>query len=330
MNPILLLSPALSFICTFIMTKKWIPIAHRVGLVGADMNKPTKPRVAEMGGIPLLGGVLGGILSYVGINTFVLGQSSINMALFAMTSTVLTIAFVGLIDDLLGWKIGLKQWQKPLLTIPAALPMMVANLGRSAVSLPFIGDVNLGIFYPFLVVPVGIVGASNGFNMLAGYNGLEAGMGIIIIGTMSIVTYLTGSGWVAMVGIATVASLLAFIYFNWYPAKIFPGNAFTYMVGAIMACMAILGNVEKLGLLLFIPYYMDFILGSRGRMKVEAFGKVNDDWTLDKPAPKICDVAHLAIVVIKKIKGKVYEMDVTLSILLFEVIISIIGLKIYL
>lgn len=329
MNPILLLPPLIAFLCSFIMTVKWIPIAHKVGLVGIDMNKPTKPKVAEMGGIPILGGILGGILSYVGINTFILGQSSINLALFATTSTILIIAFVGLVDDLLGWKIGLKQWQKPLLTMPAALPMMVANLGKSAISLPFVGTLELGPLYPFLIVPIGIVGASNGFNMLAGYNGLEAGMGIIILTAMSVVSYYTGSSWVAMIGVVAVASLLAFLYFNWYPARIFPGNSFTYMIGALMACMAILGNIEKLALLLFIPYYMDFVLPLRSRMKTEAFGKVNEDGSLEKPYPKIYDVTHLSIVVLKKVKGKVYERDVTISIMLFEVVLAIIGIKMY-
>ncbi|MEM4706238.1 MAG: hypothetical protein QXW27_01690, partial [Candidatus Methanomethylicaceae archaeon] len=67
----------------------------------------------------------------------------------------------------------------------------------------------------------------------------------------------------------------------------------------------------------------------RGRMKTEAFGKVNSDWTLDKPYPKICDVTHLAIVIIKKIKGRVYEKDVTISIIIFEIILAIIGIKMY-
>jgi UDP-N-acetylglucosamine--dolichyl-phosphate N-acetylglucosaminephosphotransferase len=329
MNPILFLSPLIAFVCTFILTKRWIPVAHRAGLVGHDMNKPNRPKVAEMGGIPLLGGVLGGILSYVGINTFILGQSTINLALFAATSTVLIIAFIGVVDDLLGWKIGLKQWQKPLLTVPAAIPMMVANLGRSVVSLPVFGDVNLGLLYPFLAVPVGIVGASNGFNMLAGYNGLEAGMGIVIISAMTFVAYYTGSSWVAMVGAVAVASILAFLYFNWYPAKIFPGNAFTYMVGTIMACMAILGNMEKLALVLFIPYYMDFLLPLRKRMRTEAFGKVNEDGTLDKPYDKVYHLTHLMIVLIKRIKGKVYEREVTISIIFFEATLAFIGIKLY-
>jgi len=38
------------------------------------------------------------------------------------------------------------------------------------------GAVDWGIFYPLAIIPIGIVGAANAYNMLAGYNGLEAGM----------------------------------------------------------------------------------------------------------------------------------------------------------
>lgn len=318
----LLVSPVLSFAVAFILTKRWIPIAHRAGIVGKDMNKPGRPEVAEMGGVPVFAGITSGLMFYIAVNSFVLNQRSLNLPLFAALSTILVTTIVGIVDDSLGWKIGLKQWHKPLLTIPAAVPMMVAGVGFPIISLPLLGNINLGILYPLLIIPIGIVGASNGFNMLAGYNGLEAGMGVVILSAMSLYAYAIGESWVAMIGVSTIAALLAFLHFNWYPARVFPGNTLTYMVGAIMACMAILGNMEKLAIILFIPYYMDFILPLRAKMKTEAFGKVNDDGTLDKPYEKIYDVTHLFIILIKKLKGKVYEKDVTIGIILFEVCIA--------
>lgn len=314
---------------SLVLTVRWIPVAKRAGLVGKDMNKYEKPEVAEMGGIAVLGGFLGGMLFYIGINTFVLSQVSFNLQLFAVMSTVLIIAFIGLIDDLLGWKLGLSQWQKPLLTLPAALPMMVINAGVSSIGLPIIGSVDLGILYPLVLVPIGIVGASNGFNMLAGYNGLEAGMGIIIVSSIGLVSYFTGNSQVTMVCAVCVAALSAFLIFNWYPAKIFPGNGFTYMIGAIIGVTAILANVEKFALLLFIPYIIDFILPLRSHLKVEAFAKVNYDGSLDKPYEKICDLTHLMITMIRKIKPKVYEKDVTISILFIEILISVTGFIVY-
>ncbi|MBS7248671.1 MAG: hypothetical protein QXN15_10830 [Candidatus Jordarchaeales archaeon] len=322
MEPLLLVSPVLSFVVAFILTRRWIPVAHRVGIVGKDMNKPGRPEVAEMGGVPVFAGVASGLMFYIAINSFVLNQRSLNLPLFAALSTIFMITIVGIIDDSLGWKIGLKQWHKPLLTIPAAVPMMAAGVGISIISLPLVGTIDLGLLYPLLIIPIGIVGASNGFNMLAGYNGLEAGMGVIILSAMSLYAYAMGDSWVAMIGISTIAALLAFLYFNWYPAKVFPGNTLTYMVGAIMACMAILGNMEKLALILFIPYYMDFILPLRAKMKTEAFGKVNEDGTLDQPYNKIYDVTHLFILIIKKIKRRVYEKDVTVGVILLEACIA--------
>ncbi|MBC7120997.1 MAG: glycosyl transferase family 4 [Candidatus Methanosuratus sp.] len=233
------------------LTKKWIPVAKRANLVGKEMNKPDGPLVAELGGVWVTAGILAGIIYYIALNTFLLNQSSINLFIFATLCTILIIALIGFIDDILGWKIGLSQLQKPLLTIPAALSMMVINAGYSYMSIPLFGDINFGILYPLLLVPIGIVGAANGFNMLAGYNGLEGGMGFVIISALSIVAYVKGESWVAMIGFVTAAALIAFLIFNWFPAKIFPGNEFTYMLGAIMVCMAILGNMEKLAIVLF-------------------------------------------------------------------------------
>jgi UDP-N-acetylglucosamine--dolichyl-phosphate N-acetylglucosaminephosphotransferase len=50
-----------------------------------------------------------------------------------------------MMDDMLGWKRGLRQWQKPIFTFFAALPIMVINAGQSTMNLPLIGSVDFGI-----------------------------------------------------------------------------------------------------------------------------------------------------------------------------------------
>jgi len=330
MNPLLLISVAISFASTILLTKWWIPVAKRAGYIGKDMNKPSKPEVADMGGVAVLGGVVGGLLFYIGLNTFIFNNVSYNLNLFAAMSTVLIISIVGLIDDLLGWKLGLSQIQKPLLTIPAALPMMAINAGHSSVDLPLLGVVDLGLLYPMLVVPIGIVGASNGFNMLAGYNGLEAGMGLIIVSSIGLVSYFTGSAYVAVICAITAAALTAFLIFNWYPAKIFPGNGFTYMVGSIVACISILANVEKLAIILFIPYFLDFLLKARSKMKAEAFGKVDAGGSLKRPYDKYYALPHVVIDLMIKIKGRASEREVVSFILLLEILLAIFGFFFYL
>jgi len=56
-----------------------------------------------------------------------------------------------------------------------------------------------GIFYALLIVPIGITGATTTYNMLAGFNGLEAGQGIIILGFLSFIAFMTGNPWLAVV-----------------------------------------------------------------------------------------------------------------------------------
>jgi UDP-N-acetylglucosamine--dolichyl-phosphate N-acetylglucosaminephosphotransferase len=239
------------------------------------------------------------------------------------------ITIIGMTDDLLGWKKGLVQWQKPLLVIPAAIPLMVINAGNTFMELPFLGEINWGIIFPLLIIPLAIVCASNGFNILAGYNGLEAGMGTIILITLGAFAYQTGKIEVAVLALCMVGALLAFLKFNWFPAKVFPGDSLTYPVGALIACIAIIGDLQKIALILFIPYIIDLLLVLRSRCKGEAFAKVYDDGKLDSPYKKITHLTHFALVAIKKIKGTVYERDVVLFLCGIEFVMVIIVIFLY-
>jgi UDP-N-acetylglucosamine--dolichyl-phosphate N-acetylglucosaminephosphotransferase len=106
----------------------------------------------------------------MGVSIFVFKRTAHILEIFALLTTLLVIGFIGFIDDFIGgWKKGLKQWQKPLLTIPAALPLMAIKAGYSTISLPFFGSLDLGLIYPLLLIPIGIVGASQGFNYACRY-----------------------------------------------------------------------------------------------------------------------------------------------------------------
>jgi len=55
------------------------------------------------------------------------------------------------------------------------LPLVAIKVGKSFLKLPIFGHIEVGLFYPLLLVPLGVTGAANAVNMLAGFNGLEAG-----------------------------------------------------------------------------------------------------------------------------------------------------------
>jgi UDP-N-acetylglucosamine--dolichyl-phosphate N-acetylglucosaminephosphotransferase len=152
-------------------------------------------------------------------------------------------------------------------------------------------------------------------------------MGIVILSAMGYFAYTSGSQNAMVLAFCMVSALIAFLYFNWHPAKIFPGDTTTYSVGALAACIAILGDMEKIAIILFLPYALDFFLQAKGGFGKEAFAKVNDDGSLDKPYSEIFHLTHLAIALIGRWKDKVYERDVVL--LLCGIEIAIAGLCIY-
>jgi UDP-N-acetylglucosamine--dolichyl-phosphate N-acetylglucosaminephosphotransferase len=320
-----------SFILTLFLTKRWIRSAEAAKLVGKDMNKHDYPSIPRSGGLVVAIVICFSLLIYIFLKTFSLVGSPLHVVeAFAISATVLLAGFIGFIDDVLGWKEGLSQLQKVLLTIPIALPLTVLNVNQTVMGLPFLGNVDLGLLYPLLIVPLGVIGATNGFNLLAGYNGLEASMGLVIFAVFGFTGLIVGRLWIALIAFMVYACLLAFLAFNWYPAKVFPGNSFTYAIGALIATLAILGSMERIAVWLFIPYFLEILLYLRARVidkmgDVQAFAKLNEDGSLELPYKHIYDTTHLAIWFLKRVKGKVYERDVVLFLIAVQVLIAISG-----
>lgn len=316
-----LISGILSFLVTFLMMPYWIKRATHAKLLGKDVHK-NHEEIPELGGLVVVSGFLAGILCYIAVGVFIYKNIGI-VSLFAATTCVLIATIIGLVDDILGWKIGLRQYQKAILTFAIALPLMVVNAGDSVIYIPFLGEVSLGLFYPLLLIPLGVVGASNGFNMIAGYNGLEAGMGAIILFFLGYVSWFAGDGGIAILALCMVGSLLAFLWYNKYPAKIFPGDTLTYSVGAMIAIVAILGNIEKFALVLFIPYFFELILKSRGLMQKESFAKLcKDGKCLVKPYKKYYGLEHIVVDLLNRFRGKCHERDVVVVFYLIEIFLG--------
>jgi len=331
MNLILIVPILLSFVLTAIILPKWIKKSRQVGLLWEDMNKFNHPKnVASSGGIIVIMSFVLGTLIYVAIRTFIIEGNGTTLEVFSLLGVILILALVGLTDDLLGWQHGgLSAKFRLFLAFMASIPLVVINAGTHESILPFFGLVNLGILYPLLFIPIGIAGASVTYNFLAGFNGLEAGQGIILLSFLSFIAYITGSPWLALIGMIMVASLFVFYFYNKCPAKVFPGDILTYSIGALIACMAILGNFERIAIFIFIPYIIEVGLKLRGRLKKQSFAIPQKDRSLEMPYDKIYGLTHLSLFILKKFKKKVYEKDVVYLIFIFQIIICLLALIIF-
>ncbi len=332
---ILILSPLIGFLVTLFVMPLWIKKVKKLGMVWEDMNKPEHPKeVASSGGIIVVMGFMIGIFVYIALKTFLLGTINENIIkTLALVIVVLMFALIGLVDDLLGWKHGgLSKKVRLFLAFIASIPLIALNVGVSSMSFLFFDNLNLGIFYPLILIPLGIAGCATVYNFLAGFNGLEASQGMIILTAISFVAYYTGSEYLALIGVVMVASLGGFFLFNKYPAKVFPGDSMTLVIGAMIASMAILGNFEKIAAFIFIPYILEMVLKTRGKLKKPSFGKPTRGGDLEMPFEKIYGLEHLAIYILKKVKksGKAYEKEVVYLINGFQIVVILLGFLLFL
>jgi len=249
-----------SFLITFVLSHFLIPRLKRFGMIGKDVNKPDKPETAEMGGIAIVAGFTGGLLLAIFFNSF-FGFNFNLVYVLAAIITILSISFMGAIDDLL----DIPQKLKALLPLFAAIPLVAVKAGITTMDIPVIGIVNLGLIYVLVLIPIGVAVASNLTNMLAGFNGMEAGMGAVIFLTMSIIAVKEGSVEMLLISVAMLAALLAFLRYNLFPSKVFPGDVGNLTIGAALATAVIIGNFESAGAILMLPYVADFFIKAANR-----------------------------------------------------------------
>lgn len=326
---ILFVPIGLSFLISLFFLPSWIKKAKEMRLVWEDMNKNENVRVAGSGGIVVLLGFLVGVLSFIAYRTFYLGTELNLIEILALFGVILFLAAIGFIDDLMGWrKGGLEKKHRLILVAIASIPLIVINAGKSEIGLPFLGVFDVGLFYPLVLIPLGIVGAATTFNFLAGFNGLEAGQGALLLSGLGLVAMFTGNTWLGVISFCMVAALIGFLLFNFYPARVFPGDSLTYGVGGLIAIVAILGNFEKVAVFFFIPYIIEVGLKLRGGLKIPSFGKPNNAGGLDLREKKFYSLNHVAIFVLNKF-GKATEKKVVYLIWAFQTAIILLGFLIF-
>lgn len=163
---------------------------------------------------------------------------------------VLTITFfggIGFVDDFISIfkkrNEGLSARQKFLWQSIFAFGVIVLAyiLGQRMV-LPFPGfEINQVILVSFFGV-IWLNGFSNAVNLTDGLDGLSTGLSIIAYLTFAFMAYYQGNSAVGMACLILVAALLAFLYYNRKPAKIFMGDVGSLALGAGLAITSLILN----------------------------------------------------------------------------------------
>ena len=299
-----------------------IPRLKKAGIVGKNMNSEKEEEIPEMGGLVIAAGFGVGIVFAIFLRTFFDLFLSVSLtSILAALSTILIVVIIGVFDDL----ISISQRVKAFLPAFAALPLMAIKEGYSLIRVPFMGIVNFGIFYPLVLVPLGITGAANAVNMLAGFNGLEVGMGVVAVGSLAIIAYLIGETTALIILIAALGALVAALYYNWYPAKILVGDVGTLSIGAVIASAVIIGNYETAGAIIIIPFVIDFLIKAKNHFPGKNWWGICKNGKLYCPDNGPVGLAQL----IMKVCGGISERNLVLVLMGIEAVFGVIAVLFY-
>jgi UDP-N-acetylglucosamine--dolichyl-phosphate N-acetylglucosaminephosphotransferase len=178
------------------------------------------------------------------------------------------------------------------------------------------------LIYPLVLVPLAVLCCSNATNFLAGFNGLEAGMGIVLHISLGVFALVSNKLAAAALALVFAAALVSFLKYNWYPGKVFPGDL-NYTIGAVAACVTVLGNMEKFAILCFIPWIIEAVLKALSGFKAETFGILQEDGIVKPRDPKIRSLTHIVMRA-----GRFTEKQVTMALIGLEVTICMLAFAI--
>jgi len=317
------LSFAVSYLCIPIFNKFMVA----AGIVGRDIMKRDSGPIADMGGPGVITGFVLGVFLFIGLEVFALKNSSDLVNILVCLNTILIITIIGIFDVLTALmkkkegrgiveklkRRGIPSWFYFFLPLPAAVPLMAVNAGVTSMVLPFIGRVQLGMIYPLVLVPLAVLCCSNATNFFAGFNGLEAGMGVVLHLSLGIFALMSNKLPAAVLALVFAMALASFLRYNWYPAKVFPGDL-NYAIGAVCACVTVLGNMEKFAILCFTPWIIEAVLKALSGFKAENYGILQKDGTVKPREAKIRSLTHLVMR-----SGRFTEKQVTTILIAFEV-----------
>ena len=222
----------LSLITSFVISLMMTPVLIRIASERNIFDEPGE-RKLHTSRTPLLGGVAifaGTMISFLfwSANYFEANQ------LFILTSLLILFA-AGFIDDLRPLRPIIKLFLQVIATI-----ITVFFAGVHISSLHGLGGIHIlpGVF-PAIVTALFILGLVNAFNFIDGIDGLAAMVGILASALFGILFLSVHDNLSALLAFALCGSLVAFLYFNFSPAKIFMGDTGTLVTGFILALLAI-------------------------------------------------------------------------------------------
>ncbi len=250
----------ISFVLNILLCPVLIPYLHKLKF-GQYIREDGPKTHLKKGGTPTMGGITI-LISFVLTAIFFIKG---NMDGVAITLMTLAYGIIGFMDDYIKVvkkrSLGLRAYQKIIMQLLVSAGFLfyliyIKNIGTD-IYIPFAGGFtfNLGLLYiPFSLVV--ILGTSNAVNLTDGLDGLASGVTALVATFFLIVAWASGSTVYPVIG-AAVGSLLGFLLFNSYPARVFMGDTGSLALGGFIASVSLITKMPIFILLVGIIYFME-------------------------------------------------------------------------
>jgi len=223
----------LGFLICLLLTPWVIQLARRsnIGLDAPDENRKRHDApIPRLGGMPIICALSVGLLLILG------GYPDRARSLFPVLLGSLCMCALGLWDDF-----------KPLgarkkLAVQIAVACLVYWMGLRIDRMTYPGGawgVNLSPSFSMAVTLFWLIALPNVVNLIDGFDGLAAGLGLFMSVTLGIACWLNQQLTVAMYAFTLAGALLGFLVFNFPPARIFLGDGGAYLIGFCLAALSI-------------------------------------------------------------------------------------------
>jgi len=321
----LLILPVIAFIVTRALMPVVMNLGRRLGIVGVDIHKPWKPQIPGTGGLGLAIGILVPLIIYTAFY--------FSIASLAALLSLLIALVLGLIDDLHDISPRLKVF----IGVLAGLPIVIFGVYNPRPYVPFLGQLRITILYPILV-PIAYAVLINAANMIDTHNGvLPSAITLIICCVIPLQMYLISRGIIdplaIVLSLIAIGSLLSYLPYNLFPAKVFNGNTGSHFLGALLALITVYSRLEIVMIISIMPIVVNgFSLiisvgGLRKKEQIERPVVVRNDGSIEFSKKS---ESPITLVQLLTLKGKIYEPEIVLSIVLLMYIFCSLGIVTFL
>ena len=223
-----LLTGSVSFVITFLAIPVIMRIAEEKKLFDLpDDRKLHKKPIASLGGVGIFSGFFLACLLSI--------SNKANPEFQYYFASAMVVFFLGLKDDI----IVLSATKKFIGQLtPAAILIHLANVRITSMHGLF-GMEELPHLFSLALSYVTIILVINAFNLIDGVDGLAGMLGLLTTSVFGTYFFLVGMPAYALLSFAMGGSLLAFLIFNYNPAKIFMGDCGSLLLGLINSILAI-------------------------------------------------------------------------------------------